>query len=65
MSNNTSGFNCRRAAGQANSSAHAYGEAIDINPLQNPSVRPGSIMPRGYWAASRDRQHYEAQSLRR
>ena len=43
--NNTSGFNCRRVAGQANWSAHAYGEAIDLNPLQNPFVRPGSITP--------------------
>lgn len=43
--NNTSGFNCRRVAGQANWSAHAYGEAIDLNPVQNPYVRPGSIVP--------------------
>jgi len=43
--NNTSGFNCRRVAGQSNWSAHAYGEAIDLNPLQNPYVRPASIMP--------------------
>lgn len=43
--NNTSGFNCRRVAGQANWSAHAYGEAIDLNPLQNPYVRPASVVP--------------------
>ncbi len=43
--NNTSGFNCRRVAGQTSWSDHAYGEAIDINPLQNPYVRPGSIVP--------------------
>jgi poly-gamma-glutamate synthesis protein (capsule biosynthesis protein) len=43
--NNTSGFNCRRVAGQANWSAHAYGAAIDLNPVQNPYVRPGSIDP--------------------
>ncbi len=43
--NNTSGFNCRRVAGQTAWSAHAYGEAIDLNPLQNPYVRPGSIEP--------------------
>ena len=43
--NNTSGFNCRRVAGQRNWSAHAYGEAIDLNPHQNPYVRPGSIVP--------------------
>ena len=43
--NNTSGFNCRRVAGQHNWSAHAFGEAIDLNPLQNPYVQPGSIVP--------------------
>lgn len=43
--NNTSGFNCRRVAGQTNWSDHAFGAAIDINPVQNPYVRPGSIDP--------------------
>ena len=39
--NNTSGFNCRRVAGQRSWSEHAYGAAIDLNPVQNPYVRPG------------------------
>jgi hypothetical protein len=43
--NNTSGYNCRRVAGQTNWSDHALGAAIDINPVQNPYVRPGSIDP--------------------
>ncbi|WP_159081306.1 CapA family protein [Nocardioides sediminis] len=43
--NNTSGFNCRRVAGQAGWSDHAYGAAIDVNPIQNPYVRPGSVVP--------------------
>jgi poly-gamma-glutamate synthesis protein (capsule biosynthesis protein) len=43
--NNTSGFNCRRVAGQADWSDHAYGAAIDVNPIQNPYVRPGSVVP--------------------
>jgi Bacterial capsule synthesis protein PGA_cap/D-alanyl-D-alanine carboxypeptidase len=43
--NNTSGFNCRRVTGQVGWSDHAYGAAIDINPIQNPYVRPGSIDP--------------------
>ena len=43
--NNTSGFNCRRVAGQQNWSDHAFGAAIDVNPVQNPYVRPGSIDP--------------------
>lgn len=43
--NNTSGYNCRRVAGQTNWSDHARGAAIDINPVQNPYVRAGSIDP--------------------
>ncbi|GAA3121886.1 M15 family metallopeptidase [Nonomuraea salmonea] len=35
---NTSAFNCRRATGSSNWSNHAYGEAIDVNPLENPYV---------------------------
>lgn len=42
---NTSGFNCRRVAGQADWSDHAYGAAIDLNPVQNPYVRAGSVDP--------------------
>ena len=33
---NTSAFNCRRVAGSDRWSAHAYGAAIDINPVENP-----------------------------
>jgi poly-gamma-glutamate synthesis protein (capsule biosynthesis protein) len=44
--NNTSGFNCRRVAGSRSWSAHAYGAAIDINPLQNPDLIGGSVAPR-------------------
>ncbi|MFD1934836.1 MULTISPECIES: M15 family metallopeptidase [Nonomuraea] len=36
--NNTSAFNCRPATGSSNWSNHAYGEAVDLNPLQNPYV---------------------------
>ena len=43
--NNTSGYNCRRVAGQATWSAHAYGRAIDINPVQNPYVVGGDVRP--------------------
>ncbi len=38
---NTSAFNCRRATGSRNWSRHAYGRAIDINPLENPYVNRG------------------------
>lgn len=43
--NNTSGYNCRTVAGQREWSDHAYGAAIDVNPVQNPYVRPGAIDP--------------------
>ncbi|HEV7722741.1 MAG TPA: M15 family metallopeptidase, partial [Iamia sp.] len=36
--NNTSAFNCRPVAGTSSWSEHAYGQAIDINPVQNPYV---------------------------
>ena len=39
LDNNTSAFNCRRAYGNTHWSRHAYGAAIDINPVQNPYVR--------------------------
>ena len=43
--NNTSAFNCRRVAGGEAWSRHAYGTAIDINPVQNPYVAVASVAP--------------------
>ncbi|MDP8970451.1 MAG: M15 family metallopeptidase, partial [Actinomycetota bacterium] len=43
--NNTSGFNCRTVAGTARWSEHAYGTAIDVNPVQNPYVRGDEVAP--------------------
>lgn len=43
--NNTSGFNCRTVAGSSSWSEHAYGRAIDVNPLVNPYVRGSSVDP--------------------
>ena len=43
--NNTSGYNCRRVAGRSAWSDHAYGRAIDINPVQNPYVVGGDVRP--------------------
>jgi hypothetical protein len=43
--NNTSGFNFRVIAGTDRLSQHALGEAIDINPVQNPWLRNGVILP--------------------
>jgi LysM repeat protein len=37
----TAGYNCRAVAGTNVWSEHAYGTAIDVNPLQNPMIRPG------------------------
>lgn len=45
--NNTSAFNCRTATGSSSWSEHAYGRAVDINPVQNPYVSPsGRVLPR-------------------
>jgi hypothetical protein len=45
--NNTSAFNCRPSTGSPGEwSQHAYGLAIDINPVQNPYVtKSGSVEP--------------------
>lgn len=43
---NTSAFNCRFVAGTNRWSEHAYGRAIDINPIENPYVTPsGHVSP--------------------
>ena len=38
---NTSAFNCRPATGSSRWSEHAYGRAIDLDPLENPYVSGG------------------------
>ncbi len=56
---NTSGFNCRRVAGRKVWSAHAYGAAIDINPVQNPDLTGASVAPSaGLRFAATDRATY-------
>ena len=44
---NTSGFNCRYAVapGPPQWSAHAYGEAIDVNTVENPYLEGGMVTP--------------------
>ena len=44
---NTSAFNCRYAVapGPKRWSAHAYGEAIDVNTVENPYLEGGRILP--------------------
>jgi D-alanyl-D-alanine carboxypeptidase len=43
--NNTSAFNCRPVAGTSRWSEHAYGRAIDVNPVQNPYVAGRHVSP--------------------
>ena len=44
--NNTSAFNCRDIPGTGRWSQHAYGGAIDLNPLLNPYLdRAGAFQP--------------------
>jgi len=42
---NTSGFNCRYVAGTSRWSMHAYGLAIDLNPVENPYVSGSHVSP--------------------
>lgn len=54
---NTSAFNCRFVVGTSRRSMHAYGEAIDVNPVENPYIRGSTVSP----AAGRaylDRRRY-------
>lgn len=56
---NTSAFNCRYAVapGPKQWSVHAYGEAIDVNTVENPYLEGGRVLPpagRRYL----DRSHY-------
>lgn len=44
---NTSGFNCRNAvsSGPPHWSAHAYGRAVDVNPVENPYLLGRTVLP--------------------
>jgi len=42
---NTSAFNCRKVSGTTSWSQHAYGRAIDVNPLENPEIQGSTIDP--------------------
>lgn len=43
--NNTSVFNCRAVTGGTGWSRHAFGVALDINPLVNPYVTSTAVLP--------------------
>jgi hypothetical protein len=63
--NNTSAFNDRNVAGSSKISLHAYGAAIDVNPLQNPFVtRSGEVSPPGGKAFVQRRGEKSDDSLR-
>lgn len=55
---NTSGFNCRYvvAPGPKRWSVHAYGEAIDVNTVENPYLEGGRVLPPA-GSAYADRAH--------
>ena len=42
---NTSGFNCRYVSGTGRWSMHAYGLAIDVNPVENPYISGTRVSP--------------------
>jgi hypothetical protein len=54
---NTSAFNCRFVAGTTRWSEHAYGRALDLNPIENPYVTDTGYVspPAGAPFARRDR----------
>lgn len=47
LANNTSAFNYRAVTGGTTLSRHSYGFAIDINPVQNPYIKNGKVLPAG------------------
>ena len=54
---NTSAFNCRPATGSSEWSHHAYGLAIDVNPIENPYILDGrTIHPASEPYLDRDRE---------
>jgi hypothetical protein len=63
---NTSAFNCRFAVapGPKHWSMHAYGEAIDVNTVENPYIQSGRVSPVNA-AAYADRTKVAARNGRR
>ena len=54
---NTSAFNCRVATGSGKWSKHAYGRAIDINPIENPYIRPNGRISHKASYKFKERKH--------
>jgi len=59
---NTSAFNCRLVAGTSRWSEHAYGRAIDVNPVENPYADSDGYVSPPAGAPYRDRSQ-RAQGL--
>ena len=47
MATVTASYNCRVVGGSRTWSEHAYGKAIDVNPVQNPMIRGPYVSPQG------------------
>lgn len=56
--NNTSCFNYRKATNSSKLSLHARGLAIDINPVENPYIKNGVILPANGKAYSDRSTHF-------
>jgi hypothetical protein len=55
---NTSAFNCRTATNSGRYSQHSWGDAVDVNPKENPHVLGGRTYPaNGARFADRSRKH--------
>jgi hypothetical protein len=62
---NTSAFNCRKVTGNPyRLSRHSYGDAIDINPFENPYVTARRVYPEGS-RTYLNRKNYRKGMLRR
>ena len=62
--NNTSAFNCRSLPGSTQWSLHAYGRAVDVNPLINPFITKGGDLQPATASAYLDRTRDEPGLLR-
>jgi D-alanyl-D-alanine carboxypeptidase-like protein len=63
---NTSAFNCRTVAGQPGVwSEHAYGRAIDVNPIENPYVTESGYVSPPAGAPYANRSHHRPGMIHR
>ena len=62
---NTSAFNCRAIPGSTRWSEHAFGRAIDINPLLNPCIHAGGLLEPSTASAFLDRTRTDPGLLHR